>query len=470
MAKKFNPLLDILDTVTYDGAEDDARAREYLGTVTDSFSGLTPPDLQTISLDDLEYEGDVNPVLLGTPRNVQRGPDVSAPEVQAATAAVERLRDSRMNDIQMDPRLRENQLAALAGLQEVVEGGGLTAQDQAALNRIQNQNARAEQGRRGAILQSMASRGMGGSGMELMAQLQSSQAASDRQAQEGLDVAALAAERKLAAIQALGSQSGSLRGQDFGEAERIAAAQDAIDRFNTASVNQNNQFNSQVLNANRESGADRRLRADLYNRDRAFQADQFDIGNQLEGQRFNAQTANAMSSANRDARQSVRAQNADSRNRSKLYNAQLPQQNFDNRYRVAAGKSGAAGAGVQYYSNKYAAGQAAKGNALGAGVGLAAAAMASDKRAKKNVGEVGSGDIREFLDNLDPKTFAYKDPKAHGEGERPGVMAQDVEKSRLGQLLIREDEEGTKGLDRDATLGAILAALADLNRRLDDKE
>ena len=73
--------------------------------------------------------------------------------------------------------MRQKQLQALGGVEQLSQTG-LSAIDRAALSEIQNEIAMQERGQRESILQNMAQRGISGSGQELAAQLQSSQAAS----------------------------------------------------------------------------------------------------------------------------------------------------------------------------------------------------------------------------------------------------------------------------------------------------
>ena len=153
--------------------------------------------------------------------------------------------DTEFNSIKSDPELREKQKASLAALDEISANGGFNLTDQANLSKIQSQAGTADRGRRDAIRQNMASRGMGGSGMELLASLQSSQAATDRQAQQGLDVAAMGQQRALDAIMQSGQLAGNVRGQDFSEQAQKASAQDAINRFNTSNTNDVNRYNNQ---------------------------------------------------------------------------------------------------------------------------------------------------------------------------------------------------------------------------------
>jgi len=153
------------------------------------------------------------------------------------------LGNSAMENVSTDPRLRDAQMSALTSLQDISKGG-LTAQDKADLARIQSTNNQQDKGRRDAILMNNQARGMGGSGQELLAQLSSSQAATDRQAQQGLDIEGMAQQRALAALSQAGVLGGNMRGQEFDEKSKVATAKDAVDRFNSANTWQGQQFNA----------------------------------------------------------------------------------------------------------------------------------------------------------------------------------------------------------------------------------
>jgi len=107
------------------------------------------------------------------------------------------------------------------------------------------------------------------------------------------------------------------------------------------------------------------------------------------------------------------------------------------------------------------------------------AAILSDKRAKKDIkatkGEAtraldkmaGSGSKeREMLDKLQAYQYKYKH---EGKDASPqmGIMAQDLEKSRLGKQMVVQDEvTGLKMVDFGRGFGALLASQAELNKRL----
>lgn len=107
----------------------------------------------------------------------------------------------------------------------------------------------------------------------------------------------------------------------------------------------------------------------------------------------------------------------------------------------------------------------------GVGEGIGAAAM-SDKRNKTDIKDASS-DIDSLLEALAPEKFKYKEgskskPGA-GKGEYAGVMAQDLEKTKLGKSLVKETKDG-KVVDYGKGFGMLLAAQARLNERLDELE
>lgn len=94
-------------------------------------------------------------------------------------------------------------------------------------------------------------------------------------------------------------------------------------------------------------------------------------------------------------------------------------------------------------------------------------AMASDQRVKKNISD-GSSTVRAALSHLKPYDYEYTDEK-HGVGRRPGIMAQDLEKSAAGRAAVREID-GVKHVDVNRALSLSLAANADLHARVNKLE
>lgn len=233
---------------------------------------------------------------------------------------------SAYEDIQTDPRLAQAQMQALSTLQELGTSG-LTSADKADLEQIRRQTANEETARRQQILQNMAARGVGGSGVELAAQLSSSQAAANRASQEAGDLAKLAMQRKLEALTQSGNLGGQIRQQQFGEQEAIARARDVQNQFNTQN---------------------------------AIARQQRNIGAQNQAQQTNLA-----------ARQNISEKNTGLSNEQQQYNKNLLQQQFQNQMQLAGAKSGALLGQAQAYqqaaadtANRY----AGIGSALGQGL------------------------------------------------------------------------------------------------------
>lgn len=90
----------------------------------------------------------------------------------------------------------------------------------------------------------------------------------------------------------------------------------------------------------------------------------------------------------------------------------------------------------------------------------------SDMNSKKDI-KPADDKIQAFLDALQAKQFAYKEPESAGakDGKQIGIMAQDLEKSSLGSTLVKDTPAG-KMVDTAHGFGAVLAAQANLNARL----
>lgn len=104
-------------------------------------------------------------------------------------------------------------------------------------------------------------------------------------------------------------------------------------------------------------------------------------------------------------------------------------------------------------------------------VGQAGMALASDKNEKKDIKAAGK-DIQKFLDKLSASKYKYKDGGSvpqKPKGENYGVMAQDLEKSKIGKNMVEDTPEG-KMVNYGKGFSAILAAQAELNERLKSLE
>jgi hypothetical protein len=104
------------------------------------------------------------------------------------------------------------------------------------------------------------------------------------------------------------------------------------------------------------------------------------------------------------------------------------------------------------------------GKAIGGIMSGASMAMMSDEKLKKDISSATS-DIREFLDAVKAHKYKYKNPEQDGEGEFVSPMAQDLEKSSIGESMVTETPRG-KMVDYSKGFGALLAAQAELNDRI----
>lgn len=202
-------------------------ARQMSAQALAQFAGIDAPDigLQELELLLPELVGQYEPGLEGS-----IGLDPSA-----------------MEGVSTDPRLAQAQMQALQQLSEIGETG-LREGEASALREIRRGSAREAEARQGAILQEMAQRGVGGSGVELAARLSAGQASADRQSSEGDRLAQMAQSRALQAITQSGQLGSQIRSQDFGEQSDVAKARDVVNRFNTQNRQQIQQRNVAAQN------------------------------------------------------------------------------------------------------------------------------------------------------------------------------------------------------------------------------
>lgn len=315
---------DLIDSLS--GADKDKKKQSNaLDDALSTWQGLDTPEYNNIDYVAPEYAGDVLAQLMGP------ADDISVDPVEATTIQASTMGDSAFNDISSDPRLREAQLSALSELEGISEAGGMTAADEANMNRMISQVNQQDRGRREAIQQNMARRGMGGSGMELLAQMQNSQASTDRASQQGLDIQGMAQARALEAMMQSGQLAGGIRGQDFGEAAQKAAAQDAIAQFNAGQGHAANVANMNATNSMAQ-----------YNAGMDFNSQSANVGNDMAVNQFNTNTLNNTHTGNRDARQGVNNAQAAATNQSLTHNNYtIPNAQFNNASTKAGGVSGA---------------------------------------------------------------------------------------------------------------------------------
>lgn len=135
--------------------------------------------------------------------------------------------------IKENPELRQSQLQALSQMKERAQVG-LSAEDRAGLNQVRNEVQRDSEAKRQQIMQQMAARGQGGSGAELMMQLQAAQGASDQAAAGSDTLMAQAQQRALQALAQSADMASGIRSQDLN-----------VETNNNAAINERNRFLAQ---------------------------------------------------------------------------------------------------------------------------------------------------------------------------------------------------------------------------------
>jgi hypothetical protein len=238
---------------------------------------------------------------------------------------------SALEDITVDPRLRNAQYKALDELSNISDAG-YTVEEQAAMQKILDQVNAQEQGQRGALMQNMQSRGLSGSGIELANNLSNIQGGSDRAAEQGLNVAANAQARKMAALGQLANLGAGMEKTQWGEQSDVANAKDLINKFNIQ-----NQIGTQQRNVASGNAAQ-----------------QYNLGN-----------AQQLSNANTDIRNTMAQQpNA------------LAQQKYNNQI-AKYGQQAGVNQGISNLYGQQGQNQASAALGIGRGIGTAANAIGS---------------------------------------------------------------------------------------------
>jgi len=132
------------------------------------------------------------------------------------------------------PEAKSAQMTALGQLQDIGAQGGMTVGDKATLAEINAANAAKQRGSREALAMNARERGVGGSGVDLVSQMINQQSSAGNENLQGLEVAKQAQQRALEAISQSGQLGGQIESQQFGEEATKAAAADAINKFNAA--------------------------------------------------------------------------------------------------------------------------------------------------------------------------------------------------------------------------------------------
>jgi hypothetical protein len=170
--------------------------------------------------------------------------NLDVPRLQKLVASTQG--PSAYNDIKEDPEFRSQQASSDRALQDVVDSGGLTLADKAALNVIRNKIARTAAAGNQSIEANMARRGTLDSGAQLAMQLANNQSAAQNASEAGEFTAGQAQQRALDALRQRWSNANTAGNQDYERQSRRAQANDAIARANADILNTTNRYNQQL--------------------------------------------------------------------------------------------------------------------------------------------------------------------------------------------------------------------------------
>jgi hypothetical protein len=107
----------------------------------------------------------------------------------------------------------------------------------------------------------------------------------------------------------------------------------------------------------------------------------------------------------------------------------------------------------------------------GMGAGATTAIGGSDERIKTNVEtvEATAAEFDDFMSAVTANTYEYKEPAKYGDGLRFGLMAQDLEKTKLGRHMVRP-VDGVKMVEIAPLAFATASGLALVHQRLKELE
>lgn len=255
----------------------EGESQDYLKKALAQFQDLQTPTIASETVSNLPQET-VQGAITPTPINAAKEGDTA------------------FNNISLDPATRQAQMTALGGFQDIAGSGGLDANALLGLKQAEDRANATNAGMQGAILANAKATGNGGSDNTITQRLLAAQGAANTNSEAGTAAAAEAENNREQALSAMANIGGNINASDFGQAGAKAASANDIAARNAAAEN-----------AARTGNADRNL----------------------TGQEVNLAT-----------KQGVNASNVEAGRGNAYYNAQLPQQQFNNNLAKAQGAAG----------------------------------------------------------------------------------------------------------------------------------
>lgn len=268
----------------------------------------------------------------------QYGPDFSRYNIlgEDVTAQDPSLAATAMADVQGLGAQRE----ALEGIQDIYKQGGMTAIDRARWEEAKRRNEQIARSQREADLAALETKGRSGSGAGLLAMLNASQGAAQRQSAESLGIEAQAQQRAMEALGLAGGMGRALASDEFGRQYQKGTAQDIINQFNTMNLNEAERRRVEAENKAAADYAqwerDRLMRdttrqeaANRYGADVTNLANQWNTGQQNQANQFNTNWQNIIAGQDVDRMNQAQMWNVANTNEALKVQAMQPWQRFN---------------------------------------------------------------------------------------------------------------------------------------------
>lgn len=381
-----------------------------------------------------------------------------------------------LEDLEQNPQYVRDQLQIVEAKKRRIAEGGLTAEDRARLDEILRETERQNRAQQETIGARLRERGAAGSPVEALMRLRGQGQAADTASEQAFKTAALGAASRLQEEATLADMLGRMSREDLATKEARARAQAERERLNVGLRSQADIANVQARNlaqqqalANQQRIAEQNVALRNMIVQQNIAAQQQALQNQM--QKAGMKSA-ATSSRAEDLRQEAARQSAE---RAGMIGTigNLVGEAIGAGTTLFTGMPSSAPTSGEYIGQvnpqNYNLGNYA--DQLGKYAALPESTMRlaqgpslfSDKNLKKEVKQ-SKKYVDEMLEKLKPYTFKYKNSK-HGKGDRVGIMAQDLERSKMGKMLVKNTPEG-KAIDVKNAIGAVMASQARIMEKL----
>lgn len=255
------------------GDDDDGSAeRARIAEIWDRIYAPTQDDL-AVNYNDFSYAGDIDPRML--------------------TAEQLSMRDN-LQDVNLDPRLRQAQMQSLETLGKIA-GSGFTPDELASLESSRMQRESDLTSRMKQLQQQQDARGVGSSDMALAQRMMEAQGAANRGAADARAQEAEAYKRSLQAIMNQGTLAGNMESSDY---QRGANLANSLNQRELTNLNQRAQTNTSNVDAfNRALESNRNMRQDVLNKNTATRNSNMDANSQAYDRAYRMQADKAAGQA-----------------------------------------------------------------------------------------------------------------------------------------------------------------------------